>query len=137
MIDKLPDNEQILILKSGYLSLKNIINHVHCNDKYPEFKNILITNPNNKYGYKYDSKLDKFILVSKKELLEELLGSRISDIDEFYEKHENKLNTRIKTAITNVVKNYETDKKYKRDVITETTAQIYNNRDIIDASITN
>lgn len=99
----LPRKEKLNILKRGYMALNEIIEQVHFNDKYPQFKNIAITNINNEYAYKYDEKKEKMILCKKNELLSEIMECRIYDIEEFYFEFENKLTEKKKEIITNLI----------------------------------
>jgi len=43
----LSKKEKISILNYGYKSLDHLIEHIHFNDNYPQFKNVAITNINN------------------------------------------------------------------------------------------
>ena len=99
----LPKKEKLNILKSGYMALNELIEQVHFNDKYPQFKNIAITNINNEYAYKYDEKKEKMILCKKNELLSQIMECRIFDIEEFYFEFENKLSEKKKNIITNLI----------------------------------
>lgn len=103
-IDKtLTKKEKIKILKYGGSSLYKFVEYIHFNDKYPQYQNIAITNLNNPYAYKYDSRKQKFIACLKDELLDELIDTRILDIDEFYNIYGNKIDDNKKKAIENLI----------------------------------
>ena len=79
----LSKKEKISILNHGYKSLDHLIEHIHFNDNYPQFKNVAITNINNDYAYRYCTRLKKMILCKKTELINDLIDFRMIDLDEF------------------------------------------------------
>jgi hypothetical protein len=114
-IDKtLTKQEKIKILKYGGSSLYKFVEYIHFNDKYPQYQNIAITNLNNPYAYKYDSRKQKFIACLKDELLDELIDTRILDIDEFYNIYGNKIDNNKKIAIENLIKEMNEDEETER-----------------------
>ena len=68
----------------------HLVEYAHFNDKYPQFKNILITNTQNKLAYKYDIRTKQFIAVDKDDLLEDIVDERMCDINSFYEELDTK-----------------------------------------------
>jgi hypothetical protein len=77
--------EKMAILKNRFYCLPELVEYTHFNDKYPQFKNILITNTQNTLAYKYDTKKNQFMAINKDELLEDIVDARIYDISSFYE----------------------------------------------------
>ena len=75
--------EKANILKKKYNSINQIIETTHFNDKYPQFKNIKITNLNNNIAYKYDDNKKTFMATTKDELITDLVLNRMCDIDDF------------------------------------------------------
>jgi uncharacterized C2H2 Zn-finger protein len=82
IVNTLSKKEKIGILNKNYLSFNKLIEHVHFNDKYPQFKNIAITNLKDDYAYKYNEEDNKFIACNKEELLDELIENRTIDLEE-------------------------------------------------------
>ncbi len=82
IIDVMPKSDQIKILNTCYNSLYRLIKEIHCSDKYPQFKNLAITNLSDNYGHRYDDKLDCFVKCHKNELIETLIDNRIVDIED-------------------------------------------------------
>ena len=78
LTDVFSKKEKMNILKYRFNSLPQLVEYAHFNDKYPQFKNILITNTQNKLAYRYDLKKKQFIAVNKDELLEDIVDSRAS-----------------------------------------------------------
>jgi hypothetical protein len=82
IMNTLSKKEKIKILNNGYQSFNKLIECVHFNDKYPQFKNIAITNLKDNIAYKYDNMDNKFIACKKDELLEDLMDIRTIDLEE-------------------------------------------------------
>jgi hypothetical protein len=73
------------ILNRQAMSLNDLVDLVHVSGKYKEFQNVYITNLQSTFAYKFDEKANKFIAVNKNELLNDLVDSRMYDIEKFYE----------------------------------------------------
>jgi septum formation topological specificity factor MinE len=105
--DALTVKEKKAILNYGSSSLYKLVEHVHFNDKFPQFKNFAITNINNPYAYKYNSKKKQFMICSKEDLLDELIDTRMLDIDEFYSIYGDTLDDYKKMAIEKLIQDME------------------------------
>ena len=126
--------EQIDVLNHGYLCLENLIEKAHFNSKYPQFKNILITNLQNNLAYKYNAGTNNFDVVTKKELLEDIISERMYDIEEFFNNYKDDITPKIQTVIETFISkmdndNYSDNKKQNIKII------LYNNRDKINKEI--
>ena len=120
--------EQIDVLNHGYLCLENLIEKAHFNSKYPQFKNILITNLQNNLAYKYNAGTNNFDVVTKKELLEDIISERMYDIEDFFNNHKDDISSKMQTVIEAFIKkmdneSYEENKKQNIKII------LYNNRE--------
>ena len=82
IIEVMQKSDQIKILSTCYNSLYRLIKEIHCSDKYPQFKNLAITNLSDNYGHRYDDKLECFVKCHKNELIETLIDNRIVDIED-------------------------------------------------------
>jgi hypothetical protein len=120
--------EKMNILKSRYCSLPQIIEYTHFNDKYPQFKNILITNTQNNLAYKYDTQKKQFVAINKDELLEDIVDIRMCDINLFYEELENELDEKTKDILDKVKDKIENDPAYKEIKKKDIKLIMYNNR---------
>ena len=129
--------EKMAILKNKFYCLPELVEYTHFNDKYPQFKNILITNTQNTLAYKFDTKKKQFIAVNKDELLDDIVDERMCDINSFYEELENNLDDKTKEIIEKVKDKIENDPAYKELKKKDIKLIIYNNRKkvIKDASI--
>ena len=83
--------EKLGILNRQAMSINDIVELAHTSGKYKSCMNVYITNLQNTIGYMYDEKQNNFIAVNKNELLNDLLDSRMYDIEKFYEEFEEKL----------------------------------------------
>lgn len=130
-------NKQIEILKQRFGCLPYLIKEAHMNDKYPQFKNILITNLQNNVAYKYDKTTKNFIAVDKSELLNEVVGARMEDIESFFESNTDVLDAKTKDCIETFISKMESrDGAYYEDKMKDVKLMIYNNRDKVSKELT-
>ena len=120
--------EKMNILKYRFNSLPQLVEYAHFNDKYPQFKNILITNTQNTLAYKYDTKKKQFVAVNKEELLDDIVDERMCDINSFYEELENDLDEKTKDILDKVKDKIDSDPAYKELKKQDIKLIIYNNR---------
>ena len=130
-------NKQIEILKQRYCCLPYLIKEAHLNDKYPQFRNILITNLQNNIAYKYDKTTKNFIAVDKSELLNEVVGARMEDIESFFESNTDVLDAKTKDCIETFISKMESrEGAYYEDKLKDVKLMIYNNRDKVSKELT-
>jgi len=120
--------EKMAILKNRFYCLPELVEYTHFNDKYPQFKNILITNTQNTLAYKYDNKKQQFVAVNKDELLDDIVDERMCDISSFYDELENDLDEKTKEIIEKVKEKIENDPAYRELKKKDIKLIIYNNR---------
>ena len=118
VVGTLSSKDKLNILNNKYLSFNKLIEHVHFNDKYPQFKNIAITNLKDDYAYKFNDKENKFIACKKEEVIDELMDYRTIDLEEILNENIDKINNfdvkKIKDLIVKLYDKselYETNKK--------------------------
>ena len=128
LIDVFSKKEKMAILKYRYCSLPHLVEYTHFNDKYPQFKNILITNTQNTLAYKFDNKKKKFITVNKNDLLDDIIDERMCDLSSFYDELENDLDEKTKEILEIVKEKIESDSAYKELKKKDIKLIIYNNR---------
>ena len=129
----LSKKEKLNVLDHRYNSLNYLIKYIHFNNKYPQFRNIKITNTQNTIGYKYDSKEKKFIAIDKDVLLEDLILERMGDIEDFYEElnEDDDMKELTKTVIEKFIKNMDESDSYKEKKKDEIKLIIYNNKEMV------
>jgi hypothetical protein len=99
----LSKTDKIAILNKKENALPYMIEMVHFNDKYPQFKNIAITNNRTKQAYVYDTVGKVFKMVDKEELIEELIDYRVCDIEDYYMQYKDELEIPVKYKIEELI----------------------------------
>jgi hypothetical protein len=128
LLDLFSDKEKLKILKKKYDSLNYFIEYAHFNNKYPQLKNIKITNLKDNIAYKYDDSKNKFIATTKDDLINDLVISRMTDIDEFQTEIYDKLSKKEQDIIKNMLDEFYNDEdKYKDKKKEDIKFIIYNN----------
>ncbi len=103
--DVLTKTEKMKILNQKANALPFMIEYVHFNDKFPQFKNIAITNSRNNYAHLYDDTLKTFKLIDKNELIDDLIDYRVCDIEEYYFNYVDELVEPVKKKIEELLEN--------------------------------
>ena len=133
LVETLSKKEQLKVLNKKYNSLNYLVDYIHCNDKFPEFNNVIITNLQNNVAYKYDQNKKKFIAIKKDELIDDIIYYRMGDLEEFYDIHLDNLDSKTKNIITNIINKMEGDNKFINKKKDEIKLVLYNNKnDTID-----
>ena len=114
IVGTLSSKDKLNILNNKYLSFNKLIEHVHFNDKYPQFKNIAITNLKDDYAYKFNEKDNKFIACKKEEVIDELMDYRTIDLEEILNENIDKINNfDVKKIKDLIVKLYDKSELYE------------------------
>ncbi len=131
----LTENEKLKILNRQGMSVNELVELIHTSDKYNQFKNILITNLQSSFCYKYDDKMKSFIAVNKDELLNDVLEARIYDINTFYDELHHLLNPKKAETLEKFLDKMDDTESKIRDIKKEEIKLIlYNNRNKIKDS---
>ena len=130
-------------MQLGYNIPTKMLEKIHINEKYPEYKNIYISDINRGNAMIYDGKkwkLDKYDNISDK-LLDKVLHfieeryDEIKDDASISEKKKTNMKTRLK--ILEIMKDYEEEKERKRHEYLRNQCKdkikidLYNNRESI------
>ena len=128
--------EKMSILNRQAMGINDLVKLVHTSGKYQKCMNVYITNLQNTIGYMYDEKQNNFIAVNKNELLNDLVDSRMYDIEKFYDKLQLKLDplkaSRIKKFIDKMKNEEDCLKDLKKE---EIKLILYNNKEVISTII--
>jgi len=92
-------NEKLEVLNKKNNALYHLIEKVHFNDSYPQFKNIFITNNRKNEAHLYDVNSNKFKVVDKDEAITDMIEYRVCDIEEFYQELGDRLDQRAKDIL--------------------------------------
>ena len=123
------NKEKMAILNYNYGSLNKLIEYTHFNDKYPEFKNIKITNLTNNIAYKYDEHKKRFIATTKDSLITDLITNRMYDIETFSleEDLDGQINKKNRAIIEKFIEQfYEDEELFVNDRKEDVKFIIYN-----------
>jgi hypothetical protein len=85
----------------------------------------------NNIAYLFDEKENKFIVISKTELINDIIRERMSDIEYFYEELKLELYKMTKKKIDDFLYKIENDDKYKELKKSQIKIILYNNRDMV------
>jgi len=128
----LSTSEKMSILNRQAMGINDLVKLVHTSGKYKKCMNVYITNLQNTIGYMYDEKQNNFIAVNKNELLNDLLDSRMYDIENFYEKLHSKFESEKANRIKKFIDRMKNDEDCLKDLKKEEIKLIlYNNREVI------
>jgi len=126
--DVLTKSEKLSILNSGNLAHVKLTDLLYKNPEYEKYRNIYITNMSNDLGYMYDVKEKRFIVKSKKEILDDYGHERFSDIELFYLELPEKIPEIKLEKIKTMVKNYFDNSNFKETKNKEMLISLYNNK---------
>ena len=116
------------ILGKMYGSLDFLVEHLHCNPKYPQFNSVQITSLSKPYCKAYSEKHKKYVTAKTKDVIENIVSNRTEDIQTFLveivESGEN-VSQKIENAIKGMVEKMENDVAYKRDKMEKIRYAIY------------
>lgn len=103
----LPKSEQIMLLKRKCQYLEELIQHVHLNDKYPQFQNVYVKDPNRNDIHVYDDETGDFIIKDRDEEISDLIVNRVNDVRDFFEENQDQLNNSTKQYVENYMNKIE------------------------------
>jgi hypothetical protein len=104
IIDNLPDNEAIKLLKiGGFKALIEAFMLTHFSKNHPEGHNLLMNETTDKFVSVFDKKKGKMIVEPTEDALDHLLGQRRFELEELLYKHKDELNELELYNLNNVV----------------------------------
>ena len=118
-----------MILNKKHQSLNHMIEYVHFNNKYSQFRNIAITNMKDGLAHMYDKEKNKFIAIKKDELLNTVIEMRMLDIEDFYANNEDYLDQKTKTNIKKFINKMSKDETFYEFKKSDIKLLLYNNSD--------
>jgi hypothetical protein len=133
----LNDNQKLSILNKQAMSLNQLIELIHTNPEFTQFRNVCITNLQSSVGFKYCDKAKKFLAVNKNELLNDLIENRIYDIQNFYKEIESKMTPDKANKMKKFIDRMLNEPELKNLKKEEIKLILYNNRDKINTELDN
>jgi len=114
----LSENQILYILKRCNFSLEESIKTVHFNKEFPEYSNIFITNLKNNIAYIFDG--NKFVAMSKDEVLNDLIVTHMNEIEVSAETYKNKINAHNRNSLDKFIENMNNNKKFYNERLNKT-----------------
>ena len=126
-INTLNKEQQKRVVNSIYNSIKHLCNITHFNPDTPQYHSFVITNNQNNIAYTFDDKQNKFKVVTKEELIFDLIHERGSDIRDFIDINEEELRKGVCKRVKDFIDRLDTDRQYFKKKGNEIKALIYSN----------
>jgi hypothetical protein len=104
---------------------------VHFNEKFPQWKNVVIKNNRTNDALLFDIELNSFKLVNKEELITDIIEYRTCDIEEFFEEFKDKL----EEVNIRVIDKFLEDRGDLEHIRNEVKKILYNNRHKIEHNL--
>lgn len=114
----LSENQILYILKRCNFSLEESIKTVHFNKEFPEYSNIFITNLKDNIAYIFDG--NKFVAMSKDEVLNDLIVTHMNEIEVSAETYKNKINPHNRNSLDKFIENMNNNKKFYNERLNKT-----------------
>lgn len=133
-LSELPEDEQILICKSGFNCVPVLLERTHLNPDTPEFHNLLITNLRDKYIYYYDG--ENWITGDKDVVIPKIYEHKSSEIEDFYKEYSiaNKITPSQQRAFERWLRANESERDQNdslRNMNGTLQKKIYDKRDVV------
>jgi hypothetical protein len=103
--------------------------YLHCNDKFPEQKNIYINDINRKYCMVYNGY--EWLLKNKTETINELYQTKYDFLEENFNTYYDQLEEYQQRSFKNFIKLHKEDEPFVKKIKEELKTLLYNKRDKI------
>lgn len=130
LMDVLSKKQKKRILSKLFCSLEYLVEYVHCNPKFPQFRNISVPSLSKSYCNTYSEKHNKFIASNTKDIIERIVNYRTEDIQSFLEdakENGEEVSEKTETAIKTLIDKIENDPQYKKEKCEIIRCVIHNN----------
>jgi len=114
-------------MNKGYQSVPQLINYIHFNKDKPENHNLLKTNMRDNKISIYDG--EKFILVDKQNILEQLYDTKSEIIEMKFDEIKDDLSDKVIKKISRFIRDKDND-QHKTLILKDIDLLTYNNRNI-------
>ena len=121
-------SDKLDIMNSGSQAHVKLTNIIYKNPEYEKFRDVYITNMTNDIGYMYDGKEKRYIVKTKKDILNDYGHERFSDIELLYLELADKIPSKKLDKMKEMVKNYFNNEKFKESKHKEMLISLYNNK---------
>jgi hypothetical protein len=128
-LSKIKEDVVLQLVKRGWRSVPMFTEYLHCNDKFPEQKNIYINDINRKYCMVYDGK--EWILKDKTETIDNLYQTKYDFLEENFNTYYDQLEEYQQCSFKKFIKLHEEDEPFVRKIKEELKTLLYNKRNKI------
>jgi hypothetical protein len=128
-LSQIKEDVVLQLVKRGWRSIPMFTKYLHCNDKFPEQKNIYINDINRKYCMVYNG--NDWLLKDKTETINELYQTKYDFLEENFNIYYDQLEEYQQRSFKNFVKLHKEDEPFVRKIKEELKTLLYNNRNKI------
>jgi len=129
--EMLSNKKKLGILNRQANSINQFVEMIYQNKDFKPYQNVYITNLRSKTAYKYDEKLNKFIVVNQNEVLDNLFQNRLYDIQQFYDELQNEMHPEKSKQMKLFLERVENEIKYRNFKKEEVKLVLYNNKESV------
>jgi hypothetical protein len=128
-LSQIKENVIIQLVKRGWRSVPMFTEYLHCNDKFPEQKNIYINDINRQYCMVYNG--NEWLLKDKTETIDELYQTKYDFLEENFNTYYDQLEEYQQRSFKKFIKLHEEDKPFVKKIKEELKTLLYNKRETI------
>jgi hypothetical protein len=128
-LSKIKEDVVLQLVKRGWRSIPMFTKYLHCNDKFPEQKNIYINDINRKYCMVYDG--NEWLLKDKTKTIDELYQTKYDFLEENFNAYYDKLENYQQKSFQKFIKLHKEDAPFVRKIKEELKTLLYNKRNKI------
>jgi hypothetical protein len=128
-LSQIKENVIIQLVKRGWRSVPMFTEYLHCNDKFPEQKNIYINDINRQYCMVYNGV--EWLLKDKIETIDELYQTKYDFLEENFNTYYDQLEDYQQKSFYKFIKLHKEDKPFIKKIKEELKTLLYNKRDKI------
>jgi hypothetical protein len=128
-LSRIKENVVIQLVKRGWRSLPMFTEYLHCNDKFPEQKNIYINDINRQHCMVYNGK--EWLLKDKTETIDELYQTKYDFLEENFNTYYYQLEDYQQRSFKKFIKLHKEDKPFVKRIKEELKTLLYNKRNKI------
>jgi hypothetical protein len=128
-LSRIKENIVVQLVKRGWRSIPMFTEYLHCNDKFPEQKNIYINDINRQHCMVYNGK--EWLLKDKTETIDELYQTKYDFLEENFNTYYDQLEDYQQRSFNKFIKLHKEDKPFVKKIKEELKTLLYNKRNKI------
>jgi hypothetical protein len=128
-LSRIKENIVVQLVKRGWRSIPMFTEYLHCNDKFPEQKNIYINDINRQHCMVYNGK--EWLLKDKTETIDELYQTKYDFLEENFNTYYDQLEDYQQRSFKKFIKLHKEDKPFVKKIKEELKTLLYNKKNKI------